>query len=176
MMPLVTLLLCCFLFAVGFVRYGMEPARARASGRAWTFLVDPPTMFAVGFVSVLLGLLTRSGRKLARDELNSRRRRISALQHVFILCFWTFELLSYFDVMAHPFDPSRSGNDFMMNGYVEWLTGPLYSGPFPTYHHWWSWPLLACMLLLQYGALRLGSAIGYMAARANDQDRGSGHR
>lgn len=171
MIPLTTLLLCCFLFAVGFARYHAEPARAHARGRLRTFLIDPPTMLVVGLVSVLLGLLTRKGRKLTWNEFKSRRRRVDILQYAFLIGFWTFELLTYFDVMGHPFDPSKSGNDFMVNGYIEWLTGPIYGGPFPIYHYWWSWPLLAGMLLLQFGALRLGRALGYMTAYFNDMDR-----
>lgn len=172
MILLTTLTLFCLLFAWGFTQQRMEPARAR-SGRLHTFLVDPPTMLVVGLVSVLVGLATRKGRKLAWAEFKKRRRNIDLLQYAFLLGFWTFELLSYFDVMKHPFDPTRSGNDFMVNGYIEWLTGPIYHGPFPLYHYWWSWPLLAAMLLLQFGALRLGRALGYMTAYFNDMDRWS---
>ncbi|HTM68598.1 MAG TPA: hypothetical protein VL426_04820 [Candidatus Binatia bacterium] len=172
MIPFATLLFVCLMFAWGFTQQRMEPARAR-SGRLHTFLVDPPTMLIVGLVSVLAGLATRKGRKLAWEQFKKRRRTIDVLQYAFLFGFWTFELLSYFDVMKHPFDPSRSGNDFMMNGYIEWLTGPIYHGPFPTYHYWWSWPLLAAMLLLQFGALRLGRALGYMTAYFNDLDRWS---
>ncbi|HTK04200.1 MAG TPA: hypothetical protein VL500_01320 [Candidatus Eisenbacteria bacterium] len=170
--PFMTLLMFSSLFAWGFVQHRMEPARAK-SGRLHTFLVDPPTMLIVGLVSVLVGLLTRKGRKLAWAQFLKRRARIDAWLTLFLFGFWTFELLSYFDVMKHPFDPTRSGNDFMVNGYIEWLTGPIYHGPFPLYHYWWSWPLLAAMLLLQYGALRLGRALGYMTAYFNDMDRWS---
>ena len=171
MIPLTTLLLCCFLFAIGYARYHAEPARAHARGRLRTFLVDPPTMFVVALVSVLLGLLTRKGRKLTWNEFKARRRRIDVWLTLFILGFWVFELLSYFNVMGHPFDPAKSGNEFMWNGYIEWLTGPLYTGPFPSYEHWWSWPILAGMLLLQWLALRFGRAVGYMTAYFNDMDR-----
>lgn len=173
MFAFATLMSFCLLFAWGFARRRAEPARAR-SDRLFTFLVDPPTMFLVGLLSVLAGLATRKGRRLSSAEYRKRRRTIDVLQHVFLLAFWAFELSSYFDLMRHPFDPSRSGNDFMMNGYIEWLTGPIYRGPFPTYHHWWSWPLLAAMLLLQWGALRFGRALGHRAARVDDADEGSG--
>lgn len=172
MIAFATLLLVSVLFALGFAQYRVEPARVPAR-RLHTFLIDPPTMLVVGLVSVLVGLLTRKGRKLAWAEFLRRRRGIDILQYVFLFGFWTFELLTYFDVLGHPFDPSRSGNDFMWNGYIEWLTGPIFRGPFPTYHHWWSWPVLAGMLLLQYGALRLGRALGYMTAYFNDLDRWS---
>lgn len=172
MIAFATMLCLSVLFAWGFAQYRMEPARMKAH-RLHTFLIDPPTMLVVGMVSVLVGLLTRKGRKLAWKEFLRRRRGVDVLQHVFLFGFWTFELLTYFDVLGHPFDPTKTGNDFMWNGYIEWLTGPIFRGPFPTYHYWWSWPVLAGMLLLQYGALRLGRALGYMTAYFNDLDRWS---
>lgn len=170
MIALATLVLVSVLAAGGFVQYRMEPTRA-PERRLHTFLIDPPTMFVVGLVSVFVGLLTRRGRKLAKAEFLRRRRRIGIFQHVFLSGFWTFELLTYFDVLGHPFDPAKTGDDFMWNGYIEWLTGPIFRGPFPTYHYWWSWPVLAGMLLLQYGALRFGRALGSMTAYFNDFDR-----
>jgi hypothetical protein len=167
-----TLFALCVLFAWGFVQYRMEPVRAK-SGRLHTFLVDPPTLFIVALVSVIVGLLTRKGRKLAWTQFQKRRKRLDVWLYIFLLGFWTFELLTYFDVLGHPWDSAQTGNQFMVNGYIEWLTGPLYAGPFPTYHYWWSWPLLAAMLFLQFAALRLGRALGYMTAYFNDMDRWS---
>lgn len=161
-----TLLLLCCMMAWGRTQYRPRPGEVRLH----TFVVDPPTMLIVGLLMPLLGLLTRKGRKLAREQFQSRKRRIDRGLWLFLIGFWTLELLTYFNVMGHPFDPTRSGNDFMINGYAEWIAGRIYDGPFPIYTQWWSWPLLAAMLLLQFGALRLGRAIGYMQAYFNDMD------
>ncbi len=172
MITVATVAMLAAMFAWGFSRRMAETARDRA-GRLYTFIVDPPTMLVAGLVAVLAGLMTRKGRKLAYAEFTRRRRLIDVLLLVFLLGFWTFELLTYFDVLRHPYDPSRTGNDFMWNGYVEWITGPVFHWTHPTYHYWWSWPLLAVMLVAQYACLRFGRALGYMTAYFNDMDRWS---
>ncbi len=162
------------------VAYGAMQYQAR-QGRLYTFLVDPPTMLLVGFVGALIGLRRGKRPPFRQEEFRKRAVRVNGLLSLFILGFWCLELSSYFNVRyasfldfsKHPFDPTRTGNDFMMNGYVEWLTGPIYHGPFPLYDHWWSWPFLLVMLWLQLMCLRFGRALGYQTAFFNDPDNWS---
>ena len=174
MIILMTAMLLAATMAWGYAKYRLETAPARARhGRLHTFLIDPPTMLIVGLASAILGLMTRKGRKLTMEQFKKRRRVVSGFLLLFLAGFWTMELLTYFDVMGHPWNPSKTGNDFMVNGYIEWLTGPISSGPFPIYHEWWSWPLLLGMLALQAAVLWFGSALGYQAAYFNEEDRWS---
>jgi hypothetical protein len=140
-------------------------ASATGSARAHTFLVDPPTLLVVGFLASLVGMSNRKGRPLTVGEFHSRKRIVDRLLVLFVLGFWTMEALTYFNVMGHPFDPAKTGNDFMWNGYIEWFTGPMFDTTVPTYKDTGMNLLAIGLWLLQIPALLLGRAIGYRTSR-----------
>lgn len=161
-MIVATALLYLIAAGTGFAQR-MHEAQKRQGRTAHTFIVDPPTMFLVGMLGAMAGLLTRKGRKLMHAQLRVRKTWIDRALTVFFVGFWCMELLSYFDVMKHPYDAAKTGNDFMWNGYVDLLGWQPFLWPQATYHYWWSFPLLAAMIAVQWCCLRAGRAVGYMS-------------
>lgn len=157
-----TIAMFVFAAAVGWVQYLYQN---RDAPSLKTFIVDPPTMFVVGALAVVLGMRTRKGRVLALQEFRTRRKWIDRLLLLFFAGFWCMELSSYFDLMAHPYDVTKTGNDFMWNGYVDLFGWIPFHFDQPTYHYWWSLPLLLAMMYVQWMCLRAGRAIGYMQAK-----------
>jgi hypothetical protein len=157
-----------FLFLIatvaGYAQY-MHGAHMRGGKSAYTFIVDPPTMFLVGMLCTMAGLFTRKGRKLTRDECRARMTGVDRALSAFFVVFWINEILAYFDVMKHPYDAAKTGNDFMWNGYVDLLGWHPFHWSQATYHYWWSYPLLVTMAVVQWYCLRLGRVIGSMSGR-----------
>lgn len=139
--------------------------------RLHTFVVDPLTLFVIGLVSTLLSLWRPKGKKLGYAAFVRRKRVLDVLLGLFLAGFWTLEVLSYFNVLGHPFNPAKTGNDFMWNGYLDFFMGPIVDTSSPTYESWGMNLLASGLLLLQYAALRVGRRLGYMTAYFNDLDR-----
>jgi hypothetical protein len=161
----------CFLLAYGCASALRNAALGpSAPQRLHTFAVDPPTFFIVGLVAAFVGMLNLKGRALTKGEFLSRKRIIDVALVLFALGFWTLESLAYFNVTAHPFDPAKTGNDFMWNGYLEWFVGPLVDTTVPTFTSA-RWNLFALALwILQPLALLWGRSIGYGRAAAKVVD------
>lgn len=139
--------------------------------RLHTFVVDPLTFLLIGLVSTMVSLWTPKGKKLEYASFARRKRVLDVLLGLFLVGFWTLEALSYFNVMGHPFNPAKTGNDFMWNGYLDFFMGPIVDTSSPTYESW-SMNLLALgLLLLQWAALWFGRQLGYMTAYFNDLNR-----
>ncbi len=147
--------------AAGFAQYMHEVQNSR-NKTAYTFIVDPPTMFLVGMLGTMAGLFTRKGRTLTQAQFRARKAWIDRALTLFFAAFWVNELLAYFNVMKHPYDAAKTGNDFMWNGYVDLLGWHPFHWSQATYHYWWSFPLLAGMAVVQWYCLRAGRVIGYM--------------
>jgi hypothetical protein len=156
-----TLILFLSAALVGYLSYWMDRSRA-GDMTAHTFIVDPPTMFVVGLLGTMLGLATRKGRRLTQAQFRSRKTWIDRLLTVFFCGFWCMELLSYFDVMKHPYDRTSTGNEFMWNGYVDLLGWHPFHFAQPTYYYWWTWVLIPAMVVVQWYSLRAGRALGYL--------------
>jgi hypothetical protein len=92
---------------------------------------------------------------------------------LFVAAFWSAEALTYFDVMGHPFDAAKTGNDFMWNGYVDWLIGPIVDTTSPTHRSVPMTVLAAVLMLLQLPFLLLGRRLGLAIAYFNDLDNWS---
>ena len=134
--------------------------RLRGQTALHTFLVDPPTMLVVGTLITFVGLLLGRG-ATDPETVAKRRKRVDWALGIFFVGFWCAELLSYFDVMSNPYDPAKSGNDFMWNGYVDLLGWTPFHFAAPTYHYWWGWAILPAMAAVQWLFLRLGRRVGY---------------
>ncbi len=142
----------------------------RAPERLYTFIVDPPTMFLVALLSAIIGLRSKKGTTRTQEQFRKRRRIIDGALAIFTVAFWTSEALSYFNVLGHPFNHAKSGNDFMWNGYLPWH---LVDTSTPTYHSVWMNLLALALLALQLGALVVGRHMGYQAAYYNNLDHWS---
>ena len=150
---------------------------AASSNRFYTLILDPLMFLAAGFVTTIVGLWTRGGKKRSYEEFKSRKRVLDTVLILFLLAFWGFETLTYFDVtvlgyhLGHPFNPLKTGNDFMWNGYLDFFFGPLVDTSTPTYESPLMNVLAFGLLLAQYAALWLGMKLGYMTAFFNDLSR-----
>ena len=147
---------------------------ASEDGRLFTFAVDPLTMLFVGAIAVLAGMFKRRGGSMSGSEFRCRKRLVDAGLALFLAVFWTMEVLTYLNVWGHPFDPAKSGNDFMWNGYLEWLIGPIVDTTVPTFRSAWMNLLAAVLLLLQLPCLLLGRRLGHRLASpkiADDRSR-----
>lgn len=147
-------------------KYLLDPARRRP---LYTFIVDPPTFLIVGLVGTIVGMINCKGRKLTYKEFLTRKKIIDILLFVFVIGFWTMEALSYFNVMAHPFYPDRTGNDFMWNGYIDFLGWSVVDTAVPTFKSLGMNLLALLLLALQIPFLLLGRALGYNTAFFNDK-------
>ncbi len=174
MIALVTLFL--LLTAYGAMR---ELARAEsgrpAEMRLYTFFVDPllPCLL-FGFLIARLSLITGKGKKLDYESFRKRKRVVSAvLWSLFLLWVVGAEVPAYFNLIPHPFDGTRTGNDFMWNGYVEWLFGRIVDTTVPTYKSLGMNLLAVALLAVQAGAVWFGSQLAYMTAFFDDLNRWS---
>lgn len=124
----------------------------------------------VGFLGTGVGsIIGPNDRKLTYKEFLTRKKIIDALLIIFVLGFWTMEALSYFNVMPHPFYPDRTGNDFMWNGYIDFLGWSVVNTAMPTYQSLGMNLLALLLLALQIPFLLLGRALGYNTAFFNDK-------
>jgi len=138
-----------------------------------SFIVDPPTMLGVGMVSSLVFLAKRKTKKLTYDRFRFRVLLLDLWLLLFLAAFWSAEALSYFDVMGHPFDAAKTGNDFMWNGYIDWLIGPIVDTSVPTYRSIPMNILAAVLMMVQLPCLLLGRRLGLMTVHFNDLDNWS---
>jgi hypothetical protein len=139
-----------------------------------TFIVDPLTFLLLGIVSVVAVFWKRKGRpRLTWGRFRRRKRIVDLGLLIFLVAFWTAEILTYFNVISHPFDPTKTGNDFMWNGYVEWIFGPVVDTTIPTFMSPGMNLLALVLLVSQLLLLRLGRLIGYTTAYFNDPDNWS---
>lgn len=149
-------------------KYLLDPAK-RNRGPLHTFIVDPPTFLLVGLIATIVGMINPKGRKLTHQEFLARKNIIDILLVLFVIGFWTMEALSYFNVMAHPFDPAKTGNDFMWNGYIDFLGWSIVDTATPTFKSAGMNLFALVLLLLQLPFLLLGRALGYNIAFFNDK-------
>lgn len=145
----------------------------RETGRLYTFVVDPLTMVIVAFAATLAFFFKRKGTKLSYEQFRSRKRLLDLFLLLFIAVFWSLEVMTYFNVMGHPFDHAKTGNDFMWNGYVEWLVGSVVNTTVPTYRSIPMTALAAVLMMLQLPCLLLGRRLAFMTAFFNDLDNWS---
>ena len=175
-MIVATLALCllAFIFTRGAFPAPVKVKRDEGTkGRLYTFVVDPLTMLVIGIVATLLALVKGKGTRLSWKQFQRRKLILDLFLLGFLAVFWTLEVLTYFDVMGHPFDPAKTGNDFMWNGYLDWLIGPIVDTTVPTYRSIPMNILAAALLMLQLPCLLLGRRLGFMTAYFNDLDNWS---
>ena len=134
---------------------------------ALSFVVDPITMLIVGLVSSLVFFSVKA-KGSPRERFLRRVRVLYGLLWAFFLCFAAAETCTYFNLAPHPFDPSRTGNDFMWNGYLEWAVGSIVDTRVPTYRSFGTNALAFALFLLQPLCLWLGARLGTMLAFWND--------
>lgn len=149
------------LFLGALLGFGQRLYKQQLSGGLHTFIVDPPTMLLVGFFGTALGLCTRKGRAMTAAEFRKRSRGITLGLTIFFVGFLCMEALSYFDLMAHPYDATKTGNDFMWNGYIDALGWAPFTFDRPTYLIWWTYPIVVAAVYVQWLCLKLGRALGY---------------
>jgi hypothetical protein len=163
-----------FLVAYGAMREFSRVESGRpAPVRLYTFFVDPllPCLL-VGFAIARLSLITKKGTKLGYAAFKKRKRVVGiALWSLFGLWVLGAELPAYFNLIPHPFDHARTGNDFMWNGYVEWLFGRIVDTTVPTYKSFGMNVLALALLGVQAGCVWFGSQLAYMTAFFDDMDR-----
>lgn len=150
--------------AIVLIHCVMHPSE---EDRLHTFVVDPLTMIAVGALAGLVGLLRPKGARMEWREFQMRRRVIDALLVAFLVVFWTMEVLTYFNVMGHPFKPGHTGNDFMWNGYLDFFMDPIVDTTVPTYRSGRMNLLALVLFLAQAWFLSLGRRLGYRFALDN---------
>ncbi|OGL74477.1 hypothetical protein A3C96_04025 [Candidatus Uhrbacteria bacterium RIFCSPHIGHO2_02_FULL_60_10] len=162
---------CFACLALGYaLAVTTAPAPTRAPVRLHTFLVDPLTMLVVGLGATVAFLLVGREGLRAREKFLARKRLLNVLLTAFFMVFIAMEILTYFDVLPHPFDAAKTGNDFMWNGYVDWLFGPLFDTAVPTYRSFGMTALAFLLFLLQPVCLLLGRSLGFKLARSHDPD------
>jgi hypothetical protein len=164
-----------FLVAYGAMREFSRAASGRpAEARLYTFFVDPllPCLL-VGFLIARLSLITKKGAKLGYESFRKRKRVVSImLWSLFLLWVVGAEVPAYFNLIPHPFDHARTGNDFMWNGYIEWLFGgPVFDTTVPTYKSLGMNLLAVALLGVQAGCVWFGCQLAYMTAFFDDKDR-----
>ena len=147
--------------------------RGGGAGRLYTFLVDPLTLLVVVLVSTLLFLVKGKGKRLTRRQFQKRKLALDLWLFGFLGFFWTLQVLTYFNVMGHPFDPSKTGNDFMWNGYVDMVIGSVVDTSIPTFRSVPMTMLAVVLMMLQLPCLLLGRRLGFMTAFFNDLDNWS---
>lgn len=171
---IVIVALVLFLVAYGAMREfsRVEAGRPREVS-LYTFFVDPlvPCLL-FGFLIARLSLITRSGAKLGSAAFKRRKLIVSiVLWCLFAAWVGGAEVPAYFNLIGHPFDHARTGNDFMWNGYVEWIFGRIVDTTVPTYKSLGMNLLALALLFVQAGALRFGSQLAYMTAFFDDLTR-----
>jgi len=163
-------LFCAYALIIGYVSVRARDPHAGGM-RLYTFIVDPLTMFLVGFVTVLVTFRRGKGKpRLGWERYLRRKRILNVLFTVFLTVFWTLEILTYFNVLPYPFDPSRTGNDFMWNGYLDLFIGRIVDTTVPTYKSVGMNILALFLLILQFAMLRIGRWFGHMTSYFNDLD------
>jgi hypothetical protein len=169
-------ILFLLLAAYGAMReFARVEAGRPAEVRLYTFFVDPllPCLL-VGFLIARLSLITKKGAKLGYESFRKRKRIVSiALWSLFLLWVVGAEVPAYFNLIPHPFDTTRTGNDFMWNGYVEWIFGPIVDTTVPTYKSLGMNLLAVLLLLVQAGCVWFGSQLAYMTAFFDDLSKWS---
>lgn len=167
---------------LGIVAFGIAREFARVEAgrppevRLYSFLVDPLVPFLlVGFLIARLSLITKKGARLGYAAFRKRKRLVDTGLWVFFLAWIVgMEAPAYFNLIGHPFDHARTGNDFMWNGYIEWIVGhPIVNATIPTYHSLGMNLLAIGLLFVQAGALWFGKQLAYMTAHFDDLDRWS---
>ncbi|MEY4722983.1 MAG: hypothetical protein RLZZ324_496 [Candidatus Parcubacteria bacterium] len=133
-----------------------------------TFLVDPFVPMAL--MGAIIGLIATYS---DAPPKNPRLWSIACVGIYLFLAigfFCAVELPCYFDLIPQPsFSATKSCNEFMWNGYVDWPLRALFGWRpnAPTYKAWWSttWLILAFVIQLQAGLYALLHTVKWRVAR-----------